>query len=69
MEKLTLKQKAGRANGRSRACEKCKFNRGMFSGRICEACDRAFREGYEKGYKQAKKEMEVKNGVSNYKSI
>lgn len=58
-----IEKAAVKANGASRLCDKCKFNRGMFSGRICEACDRAFITGYKKGatwaLKQTKNESEV----------
>lgn len=60
MSKLTLKQKAGRANLRSRACEKClltfRFEHDT-QNLVCERCSNSFREAYEKGYKQAKKEL------------
>ena len=57
MTRLSIRQKAIRANGRSYTCNKCPF---LFNGmnmEICRRCSNSFREGYEKGYKLAKKEL------------
>ena len=59
MKKLSLRQKAGRANGLSHSCNKCPFLFNGISMEICRICRESFIEGYTKGYKQAKSESEV----------
>ena len=60
MEKLSLRQKAGRANGASHTCNKCPLKL-LFNpdtqGHVCGRCYDSFIEGYAKGYQQAKKEL------------
>ncbi len=51
----SINRKARIANSRSRACVKCKFHLTAQLG-ICEVCNKAFIEGYTKGYSQAKKD-------------
>lgn len=59
MVRLTLQQKANRANAKSQACATCSFQR-LFNEDICSLCRKAFNEGYLKGYKQAKKDEQLK---------
>ena len=49
--KKSIKQMAKDANGRSRACRKCKYLT-RCTPEISEICCKAFEEGYIKGYKQ-----------------
>lgn len=57
MKKMTIKQKASAANGRSRTCNKCPF---LFRDTdVCKVCRKAFLEGYMKGYIKSKSEREV----------
>lgn len=51
--KLTLKQKAAKANGLDRMCETCSYS---YSAGTCQICSNAFKRGYVKGYKQRQKE-------------
>ena len=57
MTRLSIRQKAIRANGRSHACDKCPFLLNGMNMEICRRCFKSFQEGFIKGYKQAKKEL------------
>lgn len=51
-----LKQKASKSDGLSLRCQTCLFRNTMVGSdmevsKICKACSKAYREGYEKGYK------------------
>lgn len=54
---MKLQEKALKANGLSRACEKCKLGRGRCTMEIAEVCRDAFVEGYKKGYTKRGKEQ------------
>lgn len=58
MKKTSIRYKAASANSNSRSCGKCKF---YLTGhtQVCQACSSAFIEGYQKGYKQCKKDLNV----------
>ena len=53
MPKKSLMEVAAKANGRSRACAKCKFMLSTID--VCSVCTKSFKEGFVKGYKFAKK--------------
>lgn len=57
-KKLSLKQKAVQANGKSRACKNCGFmlNKTL-SISICNKCREEFIAGYIKGYNTHKREQ------------
>lgn len=57
---MSLQQKASLANGRSRACGKCKIGMRRCTPEIAEVCKNAFVEGYTKGYRQRTKEDKEK---------
>lgn len=57
-KKLSLKDKACYANGKSRACAKCDNTERRLE--ICNICFHAFIEGYTKGYKAKTKELKTK---------
>ena len=65
MKKLSLRQKAGRANGLSHSCNKCPFLFNGISMEICRICRESFIEGYTKGYKQANLERKNHNERKN----
>ena len=52
--KKSVARLAKEANGRSRACRKCKYLK-RCTPEISELCCKAFVEGYTKGYKQGRK--------------
>ncbi len=52
--KKSIAQMAKEANGRSRACMKCKYLKRCIP-EISDICRKAFEEGYTKGYKQGRK--------------
>lgn len=56
---MSLKEIALKANGNSRACEKCKMRR-KCNLELSQICRDAFVEGFQKGYKQNKKKEEQK---------
>lgn len=48
---MNVEDRAKQANGRSRACARCRYvKRGSVS--ICNACSAAFVEGYKRGWKE-----------------
>lgn len=51
--KKSIAQMAKEANGRSRACRKCKYLT-RCTPEISELCCKAFDKGYTKGYKQGR---------------
>ena len=56
MNKEKLEAKAIKSEGLSQRCVSCIFRTTMISqdmkvSEICKACSKAYREGYEKGYK------------------
>lgn len=51
--KKSVARLAKEANGRSRACRKCKYLK-RCTPEISEICCKAFEEGYTKGYKQGR---------------
>ena len=55
-KKLSLEMKAKIANGRSRACGKCKYHPCVAA--LSAICSQAFIEGYKKGYSTHKKEID-----------
>lgn len=54
--KVSVDKLANAANGRSQACKKCVFH-GLCDEKMFTICSNAFREGYKKGYTQAKKDF------------
>ena len=55
-----LKQKASKSEGLSQRCSACCFKNTMVGSdmkvsEICKACSKAYREGYEKGYKACRR--------------
>ena len=48
----SISDKAREANGRSRQCGKCEYRHCSTS--MLEICSRAFKEGFIKGYRQAR---------------
>lgn len=54
-KRISLRDKAKQANGRSHQCERCPFK--PCSLVQAHVCGDAFQEGYIKGYRQAKKEL------------
>lgn len=51
-KKLSVLDKARQANGRSRACQKCRFYMNMANIEVCKVCANAFVDGYQKGWKE-----------------
>lgn len=56
-KKLSLTDKARKANGLSHACERC--NHHPCNPSLMLICTQAFIEGYRKGYKQHQKESKL----------
>lgn len=56
-KRLSLKDKARYANGKSRACAKCPNTERRLL--ICGICYNAFVEDYTKGYKAKTKELKL----------
>lgn len=63
MKKQTIRQKAYQASGLSRTCYRCPLKL-LFvpdtQSHVCGRCYDSFVEGYLKGYKQAKKDLSLK---------
>lgn len=60
MNKEQLKQKASKSEGLSQRCSACSFRSTMVGSDmkvsiICKTCSKAYREGYEKGYKACRR--------------
>ena len=55
MKQQTIKEKAQLSCGQSRTCGKCKYS--PCSQSMFDVCSRSFMEGYQKGYKQHRKEV------------
>lgn len=56
---MEITRKALAANGRSRACGKCKLGVANCNSAIQEVCSKAFVEGYKKGYEQGKRDNSI----------
>lgn len=63
MAKVSLDQKARKANGKDRSCGKC--NHYPCPEPMFKVCSEAFIKGYKKGYKQAN--VEHNKGEENRK--
>ena len=60
MNKDQLKQKASKSDGLSQRCSACCFRKTMVGSdmkvsEMCKTCSKAYREGYEKGYKACRR--------------